>query len=326
MRTLLVTLTCASAAACAASAAHAAFTPTLATSTQEMTTTFNTSVAVEVNVPRGDDAFFSGDIYVPRGYVFTASDFPPGLIRGVANAQFTATGAEATLRASGGMVVENPANFTTSPCAPGLHAAVWTLRLEGGGRQFPLQLYMDETVGAARERGDYVIRFCAPSLDKLLSMQVNFRGHFRAPNSRGTYTWRLLAAPWHGPGSPNTEATVEARAEIALPAELRLRTSVKRRTITVSGTLTELGRPVTGQVVLVRVAERARSVRTSTGGTFRFTVAVGRRRAVVVWGTAFVKTRNVGSCPAPSPAPRGCVSMTRAYYTISSRFVRVRFP
>jgi hypothetical protein len=289
-----------------------------------MTTTFNTSVAVEIKVPRDHDALLGGDLYVPRGYVFAASDFPPGLIRGVANAQFAAPGTEATVRASGGMVVENPANFTTDPCAPGLHAAVWTLRLEAAGRAFLLQLYMDETVGAARELGDYVIRFCVRSREKLLSLQVNFRGHFRAPSSRGRYTWRLLATP--GPSSPNTNATVEARAEISLPALLRLRTSATRRSLTVSGTLTELGRPVVGQAVLLRVGARGRVVQTSRAGTFRTTVAFGKRRAVVVWATAFVRTRDVGSCPPPSPARQGCVSMTRAYYTINSRFVRVRIP
>jgi hypothetical protein len=323
---LLVLLACLVSAACAASAPPAAFTPTLATSTQEMTTTFNTSVAVEIKVPRDHDALFGGDLYVPRGYAFAGSDFPPGFVRGVANAQFAAAGTGATLRASGGMVVENPANFTTSPCAPGLHAAVWTLRLPAGGREFSLQLYMDETVGAARELGDYVVRFCAPTPDKLVSLQVNFRGHFRAPSSRGTYTWKLLATPWQGPSSSNADATVEARAEISLPAELRLRTSAKRRSLVVSGALTELGRPVVGQAVLLRVGARAQSVRTSTAGTFRVTAASGRRRAVVVWATAFVRTRDLGSCPPPSPAPQGCVSMTRAYYTINSRFVRVRIP
>jgi hypothetical protein len=291
-----------------------------------MTTTFNTSVAVEIKFPRDDDAFFRGDLYVPRGYAFAASDFPPGLIRGVANAQFATPGTEGTLRATGGMVVENPANFTTDACAPGLHAAVWTLRLEAAGRQFPLQLYMDETAGARRELGDYIIRLCVPSPDKLLSLQVNFRGHFRAPSSRGTYTWRLLATPLREPPSPSVEATVEARAEISLPAELRLRTAVKRRTLTVSGTLTELERPVSGQLVLVRVGQRPRSVRTGAAGAFRVTVPLRSRRTLVVWSTAFVRTRKLGSCPAPSPAPRGCVSMTRAYYTINSRFVRVRIP
>ena len=316
---LLVLLACVVSAACAASTAHAAFTPTLATSTQEMTTTFNTSVAVEIKVPRDHDALLGGDLYA---HVDTSSP-PPTSLRAHPRSGERAVRStrdrsdSASIRRDGR---REPCELHYRPLRPwtpcgGVDAAA------GGRRAFLLQLYMDETVGAARELGDYVIRFCIRSREKLLSLQVNFRGHFRAralrqvrgssrrpARARRTRTQRSKRVPRSRPRSAPA-------AHIGDAAE-------PHRQRNAHG----LGRPVVGQAVLVRVGARGRVVQTSRAGTFRTTVAFGKRRAVVVWATAFVRTRDVGSCPPPSPARQGCVSMTRAYYTINSRFVRVRIP
>jgi hypothetical protein len=341
-RRVLAAIACTAAtpALSAPSVARTSFSPTLSTSTQEMSTSFNTSVSFEINVARDDDALFRGDVYVPHGYVLEPSSLPIGIVRGVATARLDVRepAGEAIVDAFGSIVVENPASFATNPCAAGLHAGVWTIHFDIRGRDLPLQLYVDQTTGADTALGAYRIRLCLPAPDetvavsgstfnaKLLRLQVNFRGHFTAPTSPGAYTWRLLATPWQTEETPNVPGGVEARSEILLPAQLKLRATVKGRTVAVRGTLTELSQPVTGQIVSVRVGERLHQVRTRSAGAYALNVQLRSRTRAVVWATATVRTRDLGGCPPPSPAPAGCVSMTRAYYTIGSRFVRVRVP
>jgi hypothetical protein len=321
----------------AASSAMAAFTPQLAVSNNPPRTGASGTTILRVTVPRDHDALFRADFYVPAGYVAPLTQ-SAGTTVGTVAAQVLVQEpvAGAVLPVQGNILVENPANHTTSPCSPGLHAAVWMLVLAAAGQELRVPAYVDPTTGTETALGAYKIRACLPSPHipaslggatfgaKLIRAQLNFTGVFTTPSASGDYPFRLVATPWAPPATPNAAATTESIAHMLLPARFTLRGTSRKRVLTVRGTLFEGPEAVGGQRIVVRIGRRNHTVRTTAGGAFRVTVRFRRRTTTTVRASAAVPVRTE-TCPTgPSPAPAGCVSNTKAFYSVTSARIRVR--
>ena len=321
----------------AASSAMAAFTPRLDVSQTPPTTGSAGTTILRLTVARTDDALFRADFYVPPGYTASLTQ-SAGTTIGTVSAQVEVREpvAGAVLPVQGNIVVENPANFTTSPCAPGPHAAVWTLVLSAAGQELRVPAFVDPTTGAATALGAYRIRACLPSPHipassggatfgaKLIQAQLNITGVFTSPTASGDYPFRMIATPWAAPATPNAAATTESIAHALLPARFTLRTTSRNRRLTIRGTLFNGPEAVGGQRVIVRVGRRNHTVRTTAGGAFTLTLRFRSRGTTTVRATAVVPSRTF-ACPAgPSPAPAGCVSNTKMFYTVNSATIRAR--
>ena len=342
-RIRLLLLSCASLGALAiASGALAAFTPQLAVSNRPMTTTTTSTTTargttiIRITVPRTDEALFRADIYVPTGYQAPLAQNVGTDIGDVqAQVEVREPIAGAVLPVNGNIVVENPAAHTTSPCAPGLHAAVWMLVLQAAGQELRVPVYVDRTTGPETNFGAYRLRVCLPSPHipatsggatfgaKLIRAQLNLVDVFRTPATPGEYAFKLIATPWAAPATPNAAGTVEARATIGLPARLTIGTSVRGRVLRVSGQLTEGPGGVSRATVVVRVGRRTYRVRTTAAGRYTLTVRLRRGTRTTVRATANVGVRTT-PCASPFVAPAGCVSHTLAFFTASSAARRVR--
>ena len=318
------------------SSALAAFVPQLAVSNTPMRTGASGTTIFRVTIPRTDDALFRLDVYVPAGYEAPLAQSVGATIGRVsAQVEVREPIAGAVLPVEGNILVENPANHTTSPCAPGAHTAVWMLVLQAAGQELRVPAYVDRLSGAAAQLGAYRLRFCLPSPHipaslggatfgaKLIRAQLNLDQVFTTPTTSGEYLWRAIATPWAAPATPNAGATVEARATIGVPASLTISASSRRRTLTVTGRLVEGPAGVSNGTIVVRVGRRAHSVRTNATGRYTLRVRFRRPARTTVRATATATVRPA-TCDGPSAAPAGCVSHTRAFFTASSRTLRTR--
>ncbi len=321
----------------AASGAMAAFTPTLAVSNNPPATGASGTTILRVTVPREHDAIFRADFYVPSGYVAPLTNTFGSTIGTVsAQVEVREPVAGAVLPVRGNILVENPANHTTSPCAPGLHAAVWMLVLAAAGQELRVLAYVDPTAGAETTLGAYKIRACLPSPHiptslggatfgaKLIRAQLNITGVFTTPPSAGGYPFRLIATPWAPPATPNAAATAESIGRMFLPARFTLRASSRNRVLTVRGTLFEGPDAVGAQRVVVRIGRRNHTVRTTGGGAFTVRVRFRSRGRTTVRASAAVPVRTAPCPVGPSPAPAGCVSSTKPFYSVRSAPIRAR--
>jgi hypothetical protein len=190
------------------SSALAAFTPQLAVSNRPMGTGANGTTIFVFTVPRADDALFRLDIYVPAGYEAPLAQSVGATIgRVAAQVEVREPIAGAVLPVEGNILVENPANHTTSPCAPGVHTAVWMLVLQASGQELRVPAYVDRLTGAAAQLGAYRIRFCLPSPHipaslggatfgaKLIRAQLNLEQVFTTPTTAGEFLWHGIATP-----------------------------------------------------------------------------------------------------------------------------------
>jgi hypothetical protein len=317
------------------SSALAAFVPQLAVSNNPMGTGASGTTIFRFSVPRGDDALFRLDIYVPAGYEAPLAQSVGATIGRVSAQVEVSTIAGAVLPVEGNILVENPANHMTSPCAPGVHTAVWMLVLAAAGQELRVPAYVDRLSGAAAQLGAYRIRFCLPSPHippesggaalgaRLVRAQLNLQQVFTAPTTAGEYLWRAIATPWAPPATPNAGATVEARATIGFAGTLSVSATSRNRTLTVTGRLVEGSAGVSGANVVVRVGRRAHRVRTNAAGRYTLRVRFRRAGTTTVRATAAVPVRTT-TCDGPSVAPSGCVTQTRAFFTATSRTLRTR--
>jgi hypothetical protein len=318
------------------SSALAAFVPQLAVSNTPMTTGANGTTTFRLTIPRTDDALFRLDVYVPAGYTAPLGQTVGATIGRVsAQVEVREPIAGAVLPVQGNILVENPANHTTSPCAPGAHTAVWMLVLQASGQELRVPSYVDRLEGAAAALGAYRLRFCLPSPHiptslggatfgaKLIQAQLELNQVFTAPTASGEFVWRAIVTPWAAPATPNAAATVEARATIGLPARITVAASSRRRTLTVTGRVVEGSDGVSNARVVVRVGRKAYTVRTNASGRYSVRVRFRRAGSTTVRATAAVPVRT-GTCEGPSAAPAGCVTQTMASFTATSRTVRAR--
>lgn len=322
--------------------AMAAFTPQLSASHGTMGLSRSATSSIRVTVPRNDDALFKATIYAPRGYIYNLTQ-SAGTQVGTVTAQVRVSDPfDAVIPITGTIVTANPADNTTSPCAPGLHGAVWILVLQAAGQELRVPVYVDQAAGAETAFASLRLQVCLPSPHippslggatfgaKLIQAQLNINS-VQAPTTAGTYVWRALFTPWQAPATPNIAATTEARGDIKFPARLTLSlrvTNKSKRTVRWSGRLTEDGDPVAGaRITIVRSSPRVRATATTNaGGSFGGTIRLRRPGTVVLQVRATVPERPQSGCTgtSPLPAPAGCASETLAFYVVTSNTARLR--
>lgn len=334
-------LACAGVASLAlSSSALGAFTPRLEVSHAPPRAGAAGVSTVRFTVPRDDDALFRVTFYVPQGYTANLTAAAGNQV-GTVDAQALAnvSGLVAVLPLQGRIVAHNPTSHTTSPCAPGLHAAVWTLNLRAAGEDLdPIPVYVDPASGAEAAFSSMKMVTCLPSPHipyaaggarfgaKVLGVTARLRNVFTAPAQSGTFTWRAVATPWAPPATPNIPATVQALGRIGLPANLTVSASVvspASRRVRISGRLTEAGSGISGQRVRVLVNNRARAnVAVRGAGRWSVTLRLPRGRHTIRAIAAVGARTSTCSSGAPLPAP--CVSQTSSFFTVTSPGIRVR--
>jgi hypothetical protein len=219
----------------------------------------------------------------------------------------------------------DPAAYTTSSCAPGLHQAVWLMTFGATTQLPPIPLLVDQTSGSDVALGAYKAQACLPASAsgtlRIRELDLGFIKSFTNPSSAGAYTWRAFVTPFAA-GVPNDAGTFELRATVPLPMRLTLHGSYdrKHKRAILAGRLTASHYAVRGVFLSVHAEKnghfRGVGYTTTTGtGAYR----VFRR---ITHTTRFaVATATWDDCAPGTVAPGGCVSDTLA--DVSSGPVKV---
>lgn len=287
------------------------------------------ALAVVVAQERADDPTARIVIYVAPGYTVTLGQAAGSTIGNVvAEVQVLDLGSTKPVTLKGPVQVDNPASHVADACAPGMHAAVWTLNAAVPGQPAnPIPVYVDHTAGAEAALGPAKLTVCfrnptlpqndprrSPSGTKFLNAAFRVKGVFRNPSTAGMRIWRSIFTPYPV-GSPfaNASGTREAQAVVPMPYSLSLKpVRARRGFFRVAGALNINGQRPSG----VRVGLFAR-VRTSNGLQFKQVASARTRRG----GTyAFTRRRPRGGTvvfaqrlPAqlaclPTPLPFPCTA------------------
>ena len=164
MKTLLVATAAALTLAFAGSAL-AAYTPHLAITHTPLTLAGGGTTDLTISFDQADDATAKVTIYVPQGYTGTLGA-SAGTQLGTIDASIIAFAISPTqpLPLKGVITADDPAKYVANPCSPGMHEAVWLLRLQAAGTELAVPGYVD-TVTAPTEAplGKFKLQFCLPS-------------------------------------------------------------------------------------------------------------------------------------------------------------------
>lgn len=287
---------------------------------------------VDLRVPAAAAEAGKVTLYVPAGYGF-APAAPPGTGEGHVFVQTASDFAFGDLKAV------NPALYVNTPqaqaCAPGPHAAVWTMGLEFGlvsTTKTLVPIYIDPTSGDETALGAYKLQACLPLTSvaspggwplgsKLRELDLEFT-RLTNPTTTAVYVWRAFVSNPDPTGSPDASTTYELRSDMPLPAKLSLTAKFdrKHRRAVLSGRLISQALPVAG--VPVGLYRRGTddwtflaSSRTSANGSYRFV------RRITKTGTYATEAWGIRDCTGDSTAPTGCLSETLA--AIDSSNVRI---
>ena len=335
------------------STALAAYTPQLIVNHNPHNVASATTT-ITINVPRQDEATARVVFYAPLGYTGVLGQAAGTQLGTVsASVQALRISPDAILPLTGTIVTADPARYTTNPCAPGTHRAVWLLRLEAAGRTLEVPVYIDVPTGAEASFASFRFIACLPSPHlpeeqggaafgaKLLNATLRLQsGLITTPTTAGRYVWPAIFTPWPaGPGLPNAAGTVQSRAVVLLPGQATLRVQYNRRrnTWTLRGSVTENRAGVSGATVEILRGTRANRlgrilrIRSGANGNFAVTGRLRPRARTFFRVRVVVPNRlntTVGcSIAVPLPAtPGGCVSAVYSGYTVQSAVVSVRPP
>jgi hypothetical protein len=326
--------------ACAAMAALAFAGNALATQKLSVAQT-PTSLTIKVTQAQSDPQPAKITIYVPTGYSLNTSA-APGTTIGTTSGSVFARDANIPLPLSGNVVVAPP-NTNAPGCATGTHLAVWNLALSVAGQSINLPVHVDQTTGAETALGSYKMVVClapadvpqgtpgrSPNGAQLLEANFTVNNVFQVPTALST--WKALTTPYAaGTGAPNPAGTVETRAIVG-SGTVSIKTKVtskKKRTLRISGNLSQAGAGVAGAQVRLLLNGAASRFTARTAPTGNYTVVLkktGRKSVTTFQARATVAERDVTStaCQAPTLPTVPCVSATASGFTAVSSKVRVK--
>lgn len=277
-------------------------------------------------------------IYVPTGYTINASA-APGTRIGTTSGTVFARDANIPLPLSGDVVVAPPT--TNAPgCATGTHLAVWILDLQVAGQRIQLPVHVDATSGTEAALGSHKLVVClspddvppgtpgrSPNGARLLDATFTTNNIFTVP--AGSATWKAITTPWAG-AVPNPAGTVETRSFVA-PGTVSITSRVTnraRRTVRLSGRVTQAGAAVAGAQVTLLINGKARfRARTNANGNYSIVLRkTGRPSTTIFQARVTVAEREITSagCASPSVPGVACVNATGSAFTAVSRRVRIR--
>jgi hypothetical protein len=299
-----------------------------------------TSLTIKITQAQSDAQPAKIQIFVPSGYTVNTSA-APGTVIGTTSGSVFARDANIPLPLSGDVVVAPP-NTNAPGCTTGTHLAVWVLRLQVAGQtiQLPVTVDTNTNIGFG---GGYVLVTClapsdvpqgtpgrSPNGAQLLEAVFTVNNVFQVPAE--ATTWKALTTPYApGTGAPNAAGTVETRALVgtgALTIGTRV-TSKKKRTLRISGKLTQAGAAVAGSQVRLLLNGKASRFTARTSPTGNYSVVLrktGKKSVTTFQARVTVAERDVTStgCQSPTLPPVPCVSATASGFTAVSRKVRVR--
>jgi hypothetical protein len=302
----------------------------------------STGLTVKISQAQTDVQPAKVTIYVPSGYSINTSA-AAGTKIGTATGSVFVRDANIPLPLTGDVSAAAPTTNTTG-CATGTHLAVWGLNLSVAGQSIPtLNVHVDATAGAESALGAYRLVVCLPPADvpqgtpgrspngaQLLEATFTLTNVLTVPADPGV--WKAFTTPWTpGVPVPNIAGTVETRAVVSsgdLTIGARV-TSRKKRTLRITGKLSQGGAGVAGtQVRLILNGAASRfTARTAGSGAYSLVLRkTGRKSTTTFQARATVAERDVTStaCASPSQPPIPCVSATASGFTAVSKKVKIR--
>lgn len=214
-------------------------------------------VTVVIAQAKADDPTARVVTYVAQGYNVTLGQ-PAGTTIGAAVMGVQLLDESANrLDLSGPVKTDNPANYISNTCAPGLHEAVWTLNVARPGQPAnPIPVYVDHTSATEATYSSAKITACfrdpmlppgdprrAPNGLKFLDASFTVKGVFKNPSAAGNKTWRSVFTPYRpGTGTPNPTGAREAQGLVPLPYSVSVkRIKARRGFFRLAGTLNMAG-------------------------------------------------------------------------------------
>jgi hypothetical protein len=333
------------------SSALAAYTPRF-TVNHNPHNVASATTTIGIALTREDDATAVVRFFAPLGYQGVLGQAAGTQIGTVAaSVQALRISPDAVLPLTGTIVTDDPARYVSNPCAPGMHRAVWVLRLEAAGQTLMVPVYIDVPTGVEASFASFRFQACLPSPHippeaggaafgaKLLTAQLSLqRGLIAAPATPGRYVWPAFFTPYpNAPAPPNVAGTVQSRAIAQIPGQVSISARYVRRgnRFQVSGSVTENRVGVGGATVDIFKGTRANRLsrlartRTAANGRFSRSGRVTPRRRTFFRARATVPNRvnsTVGcaiAVPNLPTVPGGCVSAVFSGFTVQSRIVSI---
>lgn len=269
-------------------------------------------------------------IYIPTGYTLNTTQ-APGTTIGTTQGEVIANqlgGIPVPL--SGDVVVDDPAKHITDACAPGVHQAVWVLRLSVVNQTTLVPVYIDPTTGSETARGVAKGQLCLSRGDTADGTPLRFatftvNNIFTPPPTSAR--WVSFWTPYGAGGVVNLAGTVEAQSLVG-PGSVTLSarvTSKRKRQVTVSGVVRQGSAGAAGKVsILINGRPRASATASASGRYLKKVKGTGKRSTFQA--RVIVAARDLGAagCTA-SQAPIPCVSATAGGFTATSPRRLVRF-
>jgi len=285
-------------------------------------------------------------IYAPAGYTGTVTATPNTVLGTVhADLQALAISPDAIIQADGQILAADPAANVNNACAPGMHTAVWVLRVTVSGQTINVPVYIDAPAPASDPLGvgaplRMIMCFSSPYVGtevggapfgaKIINAELKMnQGTLVTPAARGSYVWRTVVTPYNVGGAlPNAASTVEARALVRTPTTVSITTKVtnkKKRIVRVTGLVRSGGSNVSGATVRLTGSAK-KSARSNARGTVTFLVKFKKkgRYAFKLAATAAPLDVTAQGCATPTSPALRCVSATANPFAVASRTVRVR--
>jgi hypothetical protein len=231
----------------------------------------------------------------------------------------------------GALVEMDPAAYASNPsaesCDPGTHVAVWVMNVSKGGTTLAIPIAVDQVASGYR----LTICFDNEHAQALAVSGISFyvKDWFTNPTSPGRYMFDAIVTPFAADGSPSASSAYELRAYEPLPRALTTAPTYNPRTkvFAVSGVLTIQGKLAAGvPVAIFNAGVKAGpvfvgSATTGTGGKYTFKKRLARAPK---YEYSLAAPYVSASCPAPSPAPAGCVSLSTDVTNSATRKVALR--
>jgi hypothetical protein len=233
------------------------------------------AVTIAVGQEKVDDPTARIIIYIGPGYTLTLNQ-PAGTTIGNVIAGVQALDLSPNrLPLKGPVKTDNPANYATNPCAPGVHEAVWTLNAALPGQPANvIPVYVDHTTGPEAAFSSAKLTVCfrdptlpagdprrAPNGTKFLDATFTVHGVFRNPAKAGVSVWRSIFTPYTpGTGTANAPGTREAQAFVPVPYSVTAkRVPTRRGLYRIAGLVRVAGKRESGTPVVLYVGVKGKS-------------------------------------------------------------------
>jgi hypothetical protein len=307
--------------------ALAAYTPSLSVTSQRNAPGKPTAILLGHIQTPADDPTAKDTIYAPLGYGVNLSQAAGTKIGDVSARLILRQGGNAEVDVEGQVIADNPANYQSNPCAPGLHGAVWRLNITVAGSPLTVPIYVDAvTAGPEATFASAKIQLClagpigTPAGAQLLFAFFDVNGVFTNPSTTTDRVWHALFTPYvAGSPTPNPGGTTEGQAVVPGRVALTVKSkSLKRGRVIISGKLLVNGRPYRGAEIELYIGNRkVGTARTNASGSYTFRKKIKKKTR---FGVQVLELADL-ALPCPGPplpgVPQGCRSASISFFAFN---------